>query len=129
MGDALNNSYYRATATAFAAQPALAGEARADVCVIGGGFTGLSAALAAAEAGYSVILLEAETIGYGASGRNGGQLIPGLRWSMGEILGEFGSERARAIYDVAISASARVNARIAKHDIACDLKSGHLEAA
>ena len=129
MGDALNNSYYRATANTFAAQPALAGEARADVCVIGGGFTGLSAALAAAEAGYSVILLEAETIGYGASGRNGGQLIPGLRWSMGEILAEFGSERARAIYDVAMSAGARVNARIAKHGIACDLKSGHLEAA
>ena len=129
MGDALNNSYYRATANALPAQPSLVGDISADVCVIGGGFTGLSAALAAAEAGYSVVVLEAETIGYGASGRSGGQLIPGLRWSMGEILAEFGKERATAIHDVAVSAVDRVNARIARHDIACDIKSGHLEAA
>ncbi len=129
MSDPLNNSYYRATANEFASQPSLAGDHKADVCVIGGGFTGLSAALAAAEAGYSVILLEAENIGFGASGRNGGQLIPGLRWGMAEILSEFGPERARAIYNVATDAVARVNARVAKHGIACDLKSGHLEAA
>lgn len=129
MGDPLNNSYYRATANPFAAQPSLVGDHKADVCVIGGGFTGLSAALAAAEAGYSVILLEAECIGFGASGRNGGQLIPGLRWGMGDILSEFGPERARAIYNVAADAVASVNARVAKHGIACDLKSGHLEAA
>jgi gamma-glutamylputrescine oxidase len=129
VSDPLNNSYYRATANVFAAQPSLIGDHKADVCVIGGGFTGLSAALAAAEAGYSVILLEAETIGFGASGRNGGQLIPGLRWGMVEILSEFGPERARAIYNVALSAVASVKARIAKHEIACDLKSGHLEAA
>ena len=97
--------------------------------ILGGGFTGLSAALAAAEAGYSVILLEAESVGFGASGRNGGQLIPGLRWGMGDILSEFGPERARAIYNVAADAVASVNARVAKHGIVCDLKSGHLEAA
>jgi gamma-glutamylputrescine oxidase len=129
VGDPLNNSYYRATVNPFAAQPSLIGDHKADVCVIGGGFTGLSAALAAAEAGYSVILLEAESIGFGASGRNGGQLIPGLRWGMADILSEFGPERARAIYNVAMGAVNSVNARIAKHDIACDLKSGHLEAA
>ena len=129
MGDPLNNSYYRATANPFAAQPSLVGDHKADVCVIGGGFTGLSAALAAAEAGYSVILLEAESVGFGASGRNGGQLIPGLRWGMGDILSEFGPERARAIYNVAADAVASVNARVAKHGIVCDLKSGHLEAA
>jgi gamma-glutamylputrescine oxidase len=129
VSDALNKSYYRATANPFAVQPALTGDHKADVCVIGGGFTGLSAALAAAEAGYSVTLLEAETIGFGASGRNGGQLIPGLRWGMADILSEFGPERARAIYNVAMSAVDSVNARIAKHDIACDLKAGHLEAA
>ena len=129
MGDPLNNSYYRATANPFAAQPSLVGDHKVDVCIIGGGFTGLSAALAAAEAGYSVILLEAESVGYGASGRNGGQLIPGLRWGMGDILSEFGPERARAIYNVAVDAVASVNARVAKHHIACDLKTGHLEAA
>lgn len=129
MGDPLDNSYYRATANPHAANPALVGDHMADVCIIGGGFTGLSAALTAAEAGYSVILLEAETIGFGASGRNGGQLIPGLRWGMAEILSEFGPERARAIYAVAMDAVARVKARIAQHGIVCDLKSGHVEAA
>lgn len=129
MSDALNNSYYRATASPFSAQPSLVGDHKADVCIIGGGFTGLSAALAAAEAGYSVILLEAEAIGFGASGRNGGQLIPGLRWGMADILSEFGPARARAIYNVAMDAVTSVNARIGKCGISCDLKTGHLEAA
>ncbi|MEK6638982.1 MAG: FAD-binding oxidoreductase [Pseudomonadota bacterium] len=129
MGDPLNNSYYRATANEFSTRPSLVGDHKADVCIIGGGFTGLSAALAAAEAGYSVILLEAEGIGFGASGRNGGQLIPGLRWGMGDILSEFGPERSRAIYNVAMDAVGSVNARIANHGIDCDLKTGHLEAA
>jgi gamma-glutamylputrescine oxidase len=129
VSDSLNNSYYRATANPFAAQPSLVGDHKVDVCVIGGGFTGLSAALTAAEAGYSVILLEAETVGFGASGRNGGQLIPGLRWGMADILSEFGPQRARTIYNVAMDAVNSVNARVAKHGIACDLKTGHLEAA
>ena len=125
----LAQSYYAASANDFAAQAALTGSHDADVCVIGGGFTGLAAALACAEAGYSVILLEAEQIGFGASGRNGGQLIPGLRWSMAEIDAHFGRTRARAIFDIAYTAQDRVRARIAQHGIACDLKPGHLEAA
>ena len=129
MPDPLNDSYYRATANAWEAQPEFAGDMEYDVAVIGGGFTGLSAALACAEKGLKVVLLEAETIGFGASGRNGGQLIPGLRWSMREIDEEFGRERAQAIFDLAYSAVGRVNGRVAKHDIHCDLKSGHLEAA
>jgi gamma-glutamylputrescine oxidase len=129
MADPLNHSYYAATANVWETQPPLKGEARADVIVIGGGFTGLSAALACAEKGLSVILLEAKTIGFGASGRNGGQLIPGLRWGMREIDAEFGRERAQAIFDLAWSAGDRVRARIAKHEISCDLKPGHVEAA
>ena len=125
----LDRNYYAATAAASPAPFALAGETTADVCVIGGGFTGLSAALSAAEAGYSVVLLEAERVGFGASGRNGGQLIPGLRWSMQEIVREFGAARGRAIYDVAMAAVDSVHARIARHAIACDIKPGHLEAA
>jgi gamma-glutamylputrescine oxidase len=103
MPDSLNDSYYAATAHAWETQASLKGKASCDVCVVGGGFTGLSAALACAEQGLSVILLEAETIGFGASGRNGGQLIPGLRWSMREIDAEFGRERAKAIFDLAWS--------------------------
>ena len=91
MRDPLANSYYAATANASAAVSRLHGHLTADVVVIGGGFTGLSAALACAEAGLSVIVLEAETIGFGASGRNGGQLIPGLRWGIGEIDAAFGA--------------------------------------
>ena len=121
-------SYYAASSNAWTPPPAEP-KSRYDVAVIGGGFTGLSAALALAEKGFSVLLLEAQTIGFGASGRNGGQLIPGLRWSMQEIDAEFGRERAKAIFDLAWSAVERVNSRIQQHNISCDLKSGHLEAA
>jgi len=85
--------------------------------------------LACAEKGLSVILLEARSIGFGASGRNGGQLIPGLRWSMREIDAAFGRARAQAIFDLAYGAVDRVKSRIAKHHIPCDAKVGHLEAA
>jgi gamma-glutamylputrescine oxidase len=129
MPDRLNDSYYRATANGWKTQRPLDYALDCDVVVIGGGFTGLSAALACAEKGLKVALLEAQTIGFGASGRNGGQLIPGLRWSMREIDAEFGRERAKAIFDLAWGAGARVHDRIVKHDIKCDLKSGHLEAA
>ena len=128
MSDPLNNSYYAATASRWA-PPRIEPNAEYDVVVIGGGFTGLSAALALAEKGFNVAVLEAQTAGFGASGRNGGQLIPGLRWSMQEIDAEFGRSRAQAIFDLAWSAVARVSSRIAEHGINCDLKSGHLEAA
>lgn len=129
MSDPLANTYYAATANKWETQPEFQGDSKFDVAVIGGGFTGLSAALACAEKGLKVALFEAKTIGFGASGRNGGQLIPGLRWSMREIDAEFGRERAKAIFDLAYGAVDRVKGRIAKHSIDCDLKAGHLEAA
>ena len=107
-----NTSYYAASARPFAPLPALEGAHKVDLCVIGGGFTGLSAALAASEAGMSVILLEGERIGFGASGRNGGQLIPGLRWPMRDLAATFGMERARALFGVALAAL-----QTAPHDI------------
>jgi gamma-glutamylputrescine oxidase len=129
MRDPLANSFYAASSNPWSPQPALKGNHRCDVVIIGGGFTGVSAALACAEKGLSVILLEAETIGFGASGRNGGQLIPGLRWTMSEIEGAFGQERAQAIFDLCWQSPSRVEARIAQHGINCDLTPGHLEAA
>jgi gamma-glutamylputrescine oxidase len=129
MGNPLDDSYYAATANAFEVKPAADAAYDVDVVVIGGGFTGLSAALACVEKGYSVTLVEAKTIGYGASGRNGGQLIPGLRWTMTEIDAAFGRDRAKAIFDLAWSARDRVWDRIARHAIDCDLKPGHFEAA
>ncbi len=124
----LANSYYAATAHEWPAHPDIVGDHACDVAVIGGGFTGLSAALACAERGFSVILVEAEHVGFGASGRNGGQLIPGLRWSVSELEAEFGRERSDALFDLCWRQN-RVKARIEKHGIACDLKVGHLEAA
>lgn len=127
MTDPLANSYYAATAHERQLRSDI-GDERCDVAVIGGGFTGLSAALACAERGFSVILIELNSVGFGASGRNGGQLIPGLRWTASELEEEFGSERANALFDLCWRDN-RVKARIAKHGIACDLKAGHLEAA
>lgn len=127
MTDPLNHSYYAATASKWRPRSAIGGP-ECDVAVIGGGFTGLSAALACAERGFSVILVEAANIGFGASGRNGGQLIPGLRWTASELEEEFGSERADALFDLCWRDN-RVKARITQHGIDCDLKAGHLEAA
>ena len=73
------NSWYAETAIPMERFPALEGEVKADVCIVGGGYTGLSAALHLAEAGMSVVLLEAQRVGFGASGRNGGQLGSGQR--------------------------------------------------
>ena len=122
-------SYYAASANPFPAQPRLLGAEQADVVVVGGGFTGLSAALHAAEAGYSVILLEAQRIGWGASGRSGGQMIPGLRWSVDELIAELGRSRTAELLGLVNSAGDLVRQRIARHAIACDLRHGHFHAA
>ena len=122
-------SYYAATANPWDTRALLAGDDTADVVVIGGGFTGLSAALHAAEAGLSVVLLEAERIGWAASGRNGGQMIPGLRWSAEELIGKLGRERAKATLALANLGACRVRDRIAQHGIDCALAHGHLQAA
>jgi glycine/D-amino acid oxidase-like deaminating enzyme len=79
--------------------PALAGEHHADLAIVGGGFTGLSAALHAAELGCSVALLEAESIGFGASGRNGGQVSPGVKWDEAALASRFG-EGGRGLYQL-----------------------------
>jgi gamma-glutamylputrescine oxidase len=98
--------------------------------VIGGGYTGLHAALNARERGFSVILLEAERVGWGASGRNGGQMIPGWRKGAVELIQKFGADRARALFYLALEARALTLECIAKHNIACDLRTrGHLTAS
>ena len=123
------DSYYIATANPMAAHPQLAGSVYADVCVIGGGFTGVSAALHLAERGYDVVLLEAARIGAGASGRNGGQVVSGHRLPVSALEKAFGMERARLLWQLAEEAKATLRERIARHAIACDLKPGGLIAA
>lgn len=122
-------SWYAATAEPFAPRAALDGPIEADVVVVGGGFTGLSAALSAAEAGFSTVLIEARRIGWGASGRNGGQMIPGMRWAATDLVDKFGEDKARALVALGLEATDRVRSRIANHGIACDLRDGHFHAA
>lgn len=110
-------SYYAATATPFAAQPALLGEVQADVCIIGGGYTGLSAALHLAERGYSVVLLEAHRLGFGASGRNGGQVGSGQRQDQDWLEAGAGKTAAHQMWDMAEEAKALVKSLIRTHDM------------
>ncbi len=123
------DSYYAATATGLKDYPELAGDTACDVCVVGGGFTGLSTALHLAERGYDVVLLEARRVAWGASGRNGGQLGSGQRKSQAELERRLGPQDARRLWDLAEEAKAIVKERVRRDGIACDLKPGILRAA
>ncbi|ATG39182.1 NAD(P)/FAD-dependent oxidoreductase [Phaeobacter piscinae] len=118
------NSWYAATATPLAPFAPLQGDARADVCVVGGGYTGLSAALHLAEAGRSVILLEANRVGFGASGRNGGQLGSGQRMEQDGLEKLMGDADAAKLWSLAEEAKDLVKSLITRHDINCHLKPG-----
>ncbi|AWD21191.1 NAD(P)/FAD-dependent oxidoreductase [Fuscovulum blasticum] len=108
-------SYYAATATPLAPFPALAGDTTADVCIVGGGYTGLSAALHLAERGLSVVLLEAHRVGFGASGRNGGQVGSGQRQDQVWLEKVAGRENARRFWHLAEDAKQIVRDLIARH--------------
>ena len=120
------DSYYFATAVGARDYPPLSGNRKADVCVIGGGFTGLSAALNLAEQGLDVVLLEAERIGFGASGRCGGLVGSGQRKDVLETEELFGLERSRQLWDFSEAAKTEIRERVEKHEIACDLTRGQL---
>jgi gamma-glutamylputrescine oxidase len=108
-------SYYAATATPLAPYPIFKGERRADVCVIGGGYTGLSAALHLAELGFDVVLLEAHRVGFGASGRNGGQVGSGQRQDQDWLEKTVGHDAAHRLWDLAQDAKALVRDLIDRH--------------
>ncbi|MEM8728946.1 MAG: FAD-binding oxidoreductase [Pseudomonadota bacterium] len=116
----LAKSLWAATANPSPERPRLSGAHEADTVVVGGGFTGLSAALHLAEAGQSVVLLEAETPGWGASGRNGGQVNPGLKPDPEDIEAQFGPDLGARMVARGASGGALVFNLIARHDIACD---------
>lgn len=111
------DSYYAATRSPLAAFDALQGEHRADVCIVGGGYTGLSAALHLAQKGLRVVLLEAHRVGFGASGRNGGQVGSGQRQDQDWIEKTMGVETARKLWDLSQDAKALVRSLIAEHAI------------
>jgi gamma-glutamylputrescine oxidase len=123
------DSYYLATAVGQRARPKLSGSREADVCVIGAGYTGLSCALHLAKAGMKVIVVEAQTAGFGASGRNGGQVITGQRVDQDELERRYGEAHARQLWDLALEARTLVRALIASNAIECDETPGHFTAA
>ncbi|MDI1345479.1 MAG: FAD-binding oxidoreductase [Pseudolabrys sp.] len=123
-------SLWEKTAPPDPSDPPLVGEHKADVCVVGAGFTGLSAALHLAEAGISVIALDVECAGFGASGRNGGQVLPGFKWYPDELVGRYGASRGERMAAFGAAAPALVYDLIARHGIACGLRNcGWLNAA
>lgn len=125
----MTENWYQTSAPPRGPSPALAGEIKADVAIIGGGYTGLSAALELAKRGYRAVVLEAENVGWGASGRNGGQIASAYNPLMAEIATWVGRDDARHLWDMAQEAKALLRGRIAEHDIACDLKQGTLTGA
>lgn len=124
----LPESWYAASAGPLPAFAPLRGDMSADVCIIGAGYTGLSAALHLAEAGFRVVLLEAHRVGFGASGRNGGQLGSGHGMDQDELERLVGDADARRLWDHAEAAKALVRTLIARHRIDCDLAPGILHA-
>jgi gamma-glutamylputrescine oxidase len=123
------HSYYAASANQKIECPTLKGNHSADVCVVGAGITGLSAALNLAERGYKVTVLEANLVGWGASGRSGGQMIFGFGCDMSVIEKSAGKTAAKAMWDMSVEAIDTLRQRVDQHQIQCDLQQGHLHAA
>nr|WP_298113738.1 FAD-binding oxidoreductase [uncultured Pseudomonas sp.] len=122
-------SYYAASANRHLSFPALAGEQRADVCVVGGGFSGLNTAIELAQKGFSVVLLEAHKIGWGASGRNGGQLIRGVGHDVERFEPTIGKQGVRELKLMGLEAVEIVRQRVEQFQIDCDLKWGYCDLA
>jgi gamma-glutamylputrescine oxidase len=121
-------SYYAATRNDMTRYPELEGEHSVDVCIIGAGFTGIATALTLAERGYKVAVIEQHKVCWGASGRNGGQIIGGMS---GEdtMLKHWGPEIADTLFDIGYRGHSIITERVAKYAIECDLKQGYIDVA
>lgn len=125
MTSAYPPSWYAASTTPLPVQPALAGRIDCDVCVLGAGYTGLACALELAEAGYRVVVLEARRIGWGASGRNGGQAIVGFGCGERKLEALVGADDARRMFDLSREGLDWLHGRLARHDIQAHWRPGH----
>jgi gamma-glutamylputrescine oxidase len=121
-----DGNYYFATTLPPPPHAPLAGDVRADVCIVGGGVSGLSAALHLVERGFTVALLEAEHLGFGGSGRSGGQTIFGYASGQEKLKKIVGDADARKMWDVALEGLRLQQELIARHGIACDYVAGHM---
>lgn len=128
-GNTYAPTYYAATLNAQPDRPPLRGRVNCDICVVGAGFAGISTALHLAERGYKVVVLEAVRVGYGASGRNGGQIINGYSRDDAVIRARYGSDAADALLAMSHEGGDIIRERIAKYDIKCALKTGAFFAA
>ena len=123
------DSYYAASSLPQPEHPVLAGEVLADVCVVGGGFSGLNTALELAQRGLNVVLLEARKIGWGASGRNGGQLIRGVGHGLDQFSNILGQDGVRQMKLMGLEAVEIVRQRVEQYQIDCDLTWGYCDLA
>ena len=123
------DSYYAASANPAPDHPALRGEIAVDVCVVGGGIAGCSTALHLAERGYRVALVEAQRIGWGASGRSGGQAIAGYACGQQKLIDALGLDDARKLWDISVEALSLLKERVELHAIDCDLHWGQMHVA
>lgn len=126
--ESLPASYYAATRNDSTQYPPLRGDQRADVCVIGGGFTGIATALTLAERGYSVTVLEQNRVGWGASGRNGGQMLGGLPGEH-RLEKHWGTAYADALFELGYRGHDIIARRVQQYAIDCDLKYGCIDVA
>lgn len=123
------DSYYAASLRYTVEYPSLEGDVETDVCVVGGGYTGVSTALHLAEKGYRVVLLESNRLGWGASGRNGGHAGTGQRKEQAELEKTLGHELATTLWEMGLEAVELLEDLIKRHEIDCDLKRGILHVA
>ncbi|SDE79875.1 NAD(P)/FAD-dependent oxidoreductase [Limimaricola pyoseonensis] len=122
-------SYYAASANPSPERPALSGEHDTEICVVGAGYSGLSTALHLAEKGHKVTMLEGARVGWGASGRNGGQIVNGLNASLTTIEKRYGRDTATFVASLVQEGGDIIRERVARYDIRCDLKQGNIFTA
>lgn len=121
-------SYYAASANPSPMRPPLQGSHEFDICIVGAGYSGLSAGLSLAEKGHKVAIVEGAQVGWGASGRNGGQIVNGLNASLQTIEKRYGKDTASFVAGVVQEGGQIIRERVKTYDIRCDLKDGNIFA-